>query len=1199
MWSRGLIAILLMWLRGGVTAAPGDPGTLDLGFGSSNTVDSAIQSFALQPDGRVLIGGSFNAVLGQPRPRLARLHEDGTLDLSFNAGQAAPVFCVAALPNGKVLVGGSFLSFDGRQRNSLVRLLPDGRVDSDFKPPWSPVPTGIRRILVRGDGRFYIVGDFTQYGGHPTVNVALVQENGAVDTSFQSSVVFGAINSIALGPDPLTGPDLYVGGVAFNFPPQENRRFIGKMDALTGAFRPEFSVPVFPHILTGAAYQMLPLSTGEVLVAGVQGGGNGTNVFNGMVRVLANGSLDESFKAGPVPNPFEPQLAGQPFLAFARLPDGRIFAGGQFNSVQGSAHSNLVQLLSNGTVDPAFAPGGGPNNSIQQMAVQPDGKVLISGFFTQFGGVARPFLARIHGNGSSPILLDPPHPQTAWEGDPVTLTVRAGGDPDPTITWYRGSAVVGTGSTLKFSSLQSSDAGDYFVRLVNSRGAVESAPATLTVKSGPPKILRQPTDAAVALQAVAQFEVEVEGSRPFKYQWFENGLLMLGETNALLSVPVSNQSLYGNTYHAIVNNPRGAIVTGEAQLQPSLEGGLDVEFSYLAQFAKTTTPQLDDFHLNLRSARCLARQPDGHVIIGGGMMTLPTRSFSVFPLSDFNPKVSFAAFGITQNSNHLVRLNAAGDLDPGDLGTRFLDGPVNDLAVAPDGSYYAVGAFSKFGNTTRPGILRFRANGTFDPGFNVSYLPTNATFSAIAVQSDGRVVVTGTFTNLGGLPRNRVARLLENGAPDSTFNATLTSVGLGAVLDLAVQADHKVLIAGAGTFLESDNGGRQAPQLVRLNADGSWDEEFDTRGGAMAGTTDFNVRRILIQPDQRILIAGQFERFGGSPNTNLARLFPDGSSDPNFRAPSGLGLQDIALAPDGKIYLASSVPMPWKDTTRMGRLHSDGEPDPSWLPASGKGSSLRSVGTVQAVMVQPDGEPIFAGDFQPAFYAEFASLSGLTFPPWVDGAYRWAYAIDGGWVAYPYGNARHAVDGLVRFLGDSAVPGNLLIMNQPKGAILSVANSNYVMSVSAIVPGASASYTYQWMRNGLVLPGQTNGYLMLSPLSVDLSGDYSVLVTAETGYGPGQNVLSQTAKVRIVPSGQLLGKIGVVNGAFQWIISPGDGGVFTAADLANLQVLASTNLVDWQPLVNVLQLENGAIKILDPDAATISHRFYQMINVGP
>lgn len=129
------------------------------------------------------------------------------------------------------------------------------------------------------------------------------------------------------------------------------------------------------------------------------------------------------------------------------------------------------------------------------------------------------------------------------------------------------------------------------------------------------------------------------------------------------------------------------------------------------------------------------------------------------------------------------------------------------------------------------------------------------------------------------------------------------------------------------------------------------------------------------------------------------------------------------------------------------------------------------------------------------------------------------------------------------------------------------------------------------MKNGLFLPGQTNGYLLLSPLSVDQSGDYSVPVTAETGYGPGQDVLSQTAKVRIVPLGQLLLKIGIVNGAFQWIISPPDASVFTASDLANLQVLASTDLVDWQPLANVLHLENGAIKILDPDAATLSHRF--------
>lgn len=114
--------------------------------------------------------------------------------------------------------------------------------------------------------------------------------------------------------------------------------------------------------------------------------------------------------------------------------------------------------------------------------------------------------------------------------------------------------------------------------------------------------MREPTAASVALRAVAPFEVEAKGSRPINYQWFEDGLLMLGETNPLLSVRVSTESLYGNTYRALITNPRGAIFSAEALLQPNLEGGMDVEFSNLPQFAKTTTPQLDDFHLNLRAA---------------------------------------------------------------------------------------------------------------------------------------------------------------------------------------------------------------------------------------------------------------------------------------------------------------------------------------------------------------------------------------------------------------------------------------------------------------------------------------------------------------------------------------------------------------------------------------------------------------------
>lgn len=88
-----------------------------------------------QSDGRLLIAGDFISVDGVSRNQIARLMNDGTLDLGFDPGhgvEASPgygypgIASVALQPDGGVLVGGHFQSFDGVPRASLVRLLPGG-----------------------------------------------------------------------------------------------------------------------------------------------------------------------------------------------------------------------------------------------------------------------------------------------------------------------------------------------------------------------------------------------------------------------------------------------------------------------------------------------------------------------------------------------------------------------------------------------------------------------------------------------------------------------------------------------------------------------------------------------------------------------------------------------------------------------------------------------------------------------------------------------------------------------------------------------------------------------------------------------------------------------------------------------------------------------------------------------------------------
>jgi uncharacterized delta-60 repeat protein len=102
-------------------------GSVDNSFNPGTGPDRAVDAIALQPNGTVLIGGSFTNVNGTPRPRIARFNADGTLDTSFNAGTGvdARVSAIAVQPDSNVLIAGDFLTVNGVLRPYVARLYGD------------------------------------------------------------------------------------------------------------------------------------------------------------------------------------------------------------------------------------------------------------------------------------------------------------------------------------------------------------------------------------------------------------------------------------------------------------------------------------------------------------------------------------------------------------------------------------------------------------------------------------------------------------------------------------------------------------------------------------------------------------------------------------------------------------------------------------------------------------------------------------------------------------------------------------------------------------------------------------------------------------------------------------------------------------------------------------------------------------------
>jgi uncharacterized delta-60 repeat protein len=134
-------------------------GSVDVTYGVGTGANNRVNAIAIQPDGKAVLGGSFMAFNGVAVNRVVRRHRDGSADVGFNVGSGAnsTVSVIALQPDGKVLVGGNFSIFNGAAVGKIVRLNADGSTDATFL-----MGTGfnarVNSIQVAADGKILVSG---------------------------------------------------------------------------------------------------------------------------------------------------------------------------------------------------------------------------------------------------------------------------------------------------------------------------------------------------------------------------------------------------------------------------------------------------------------------------------------------------------------------------------------------------------------------------------------------------------------------------------------------------------------------------------------------------------------------------------------------------------------------------------------------------------------------------------------------------------------------------------------------------------------------------------------------------------------------------------------------------------------------------------------------------------------------------------
>jgi uncharacterized delta-60 repeat protein len=675
-------------------------GSLDAAFDVGSGANFSVSAIAVQPDGRILVGGLFTTFNGSPRGNLVRLLSTGAVDPTFNTtvGANFSVSAIAIQSDGRVLIGGNFSSYNGTSVNCIVRLTQDGSLDPTFTPGTGP-SNYIKTIKLQPDGRILVGGAFLQFSGSTRQYIARLQTNGVLDPTFAPAPgADDVVYSIALQAD----GKVLIGGHFSNVNNLAKNRLArlesnGALDASFSSGFTSFSGDVLAITLQsdgkiviggsfteygGVAKQRLArlTSTGSLDAtfnpqgAGVGGGSilgfawqpdgklliaGGLVTYNervryGLARLSPNGDLDIGFNQAYGTQAIVRSIACQP--------DNKILIAGSLSAVNDNLRKGVARLDSDGNVDPTFdSSAGADNNQVSCVLAQPDGRVLIGGSFLNYGGVPRSRIARLTASGALDTSFDP---GTGANGIITAMAIQSDGK-----IWICGDFTIFRGVSITRIARLTADGN--LDPLFNPGAGANAAINAIVLQPDGKAIIG---GSFTSYNGATRNRVARINANGLQDTLFDPALGANNAVSALL-LQADGRILVGGAFTTFNGQPHGGIVRLAAigVLDPTFLAGAGANGSIMS----------------------LAQQPDGK-ILAGGLFT----SFNNVP------------------SVRVARLGVNGAVDAGfNSGTGFaggpFGGPLYSLCLQADGKLLCGGAFGEYNGQVRNNMARLLGDDYF------------------------------------------------------------------------------------------------------------------------------------------------------------------------------------------------------------------------------------------------------------------------------------------------------------------------------------------------------------------------------------------------------------------------------------------------------------------------------------------------------